>query len=92
MSGAFITIRHNATGEVRRYRDDHFDPNPESASEFLWTEGNYACDCNRAILFARAGSEDDDPERTCGHKMFHVIEAVCDDGTVVELDGEDSEN
>ena len=19
--------------------------------EFLWTEGNYACDCNRALLF-----------------------------------------
>lgn len=88
--GAWIEVRKNETGEVRRYRDDLYDPSPESASEFLWTEGNYACDCNRAKFFAQAGAEmEPNPkEFACSDDAYTVIRAICDDGTIERLDDE----
>lgn len=28
-------------------------------SEYIWREGNYACDCNRSLFFQRAGGTED---------------------------------
>lgn len=83
--GAWIEIAKKETGEVRHYRDEFFDCSAESASEFLWTEGNYSCDCNRALFFARANGEPD-PLVECGEVAYTAIKAICDDGTVVILD------
>lgn len=47
-----VEIRRNADGVIRVYEDSHW------YSDFIWSEGNYACDCNRHLFFERAGGYD----------------------------------
>lgn len=67
-----ISIKKNATGEVRSY------PSTLNADEcgdhtmWIWEEGNYACDCNRALFFARASEEDEDWEHPCTDGEYSV--------------------
>lgn len=42
--------------------------------EFWWSEGNFACDCNRAM-------QANDPDESCGHGRFRV-RITLPDGTV----------
>jgi len=63
-----VYIRNNETNEERFYPEDmewqdHFD--------YLWSDGNYGCDCNRGLFFARAG-EEPDPDWGCGHEKYSV--------------------
>ena len=69
------------TGEARFYEDefDHYE-----GFCFLWTEGNYSCDCNRAIFFG-----DDNDE--CSDGRYYVPHATLEDGTIVPLDDNDGE-
>lgn len=73
-----VSIRNNATGEVRSYEEldtyDSWTPQPpmdEPTGAFMWSEGNYACDCNRALFFAHTGGEDE-PEHPCGEGAYSV--------------------
>lgn len=43
--------------------------------EFLWADGNYACDCNRASFFAWAGGEKEPRGVPCGMSTY-VIDAT----------------
>jgi hypothetical protein len=71
-----VTLRNNETGESRVcVRSGAWD----DVADYLWRDGNYACDCNRALFFARAGGEED-PEVKCGTSLFTV--------TKVEYEGE----
>lgn len=47
--------------------------------EYSWTDGNYGCDCNRAIFFAG----DDDADITCGSTAYSI--RVTDSKTGAEL-------
>lgn len=66
---AFAEIRRNADGIIRRHETEWWDDveNPD----FIWSEGDFACDCNRALFFARAAGEDD-PDRECGSEAFSL--------------------
>lgn len=83
-----IRIKNNATGEIRTTRP--IDLKWEEHSDFMWTEGNNGCDCNREIEFMRAGGEEpgDIMKYTCSDGRFRVIDATLDDGRVVVLQGE----
>ena len=49
-----VTIRNNKTNEIKSFtEDDEFD----EVTEYLWSEGNYACDCNRAAYFNEEASK-----------------------------------
>lgn len=73
-----ITLRH-PDGRERDYIDGWFPFRAEaetaqglrSGIKFQWTDGNFGCDCNRALFFARAGKEPD-PEIKCGH-TYRVV-------------------
>ncbi len=69
-----VHIRRNADGVVRVYPFPEYgwDDDPDGASEFMWSDGNYGCDCNRSLFFARSVGEDDDPNRVCGDTAFSV--------------------
>ena len=66
---ARVFIRRNADGEVHCYYDEK-DPMTWDG-DFIWEDGNYACDCNRALFFAWAVG-DDDPEQGCGDEAFSI--------------------
>lgn len=84
-------IRNNATGETRVYTLEGCDWH----GDFIWTEGNFACDCNRSIFFDSAGGIDTDAEddegtdlRPCGHERFYVPYVELPDGTRIKIDDE----
>lgn len=64
-----VTITNVATGETRSAVEEH--PDDETAV-FLWTEGNFGCDCNRALDFARWGGEPEPDDPPCGEERFTV--------------------
>jgi hypothetical protein len=69
---AEVVIRRNADGATRVYND------PYPWNEFLWADGNYACDCNRELLFARAGGDPDpdwwsERQAPCGEGRYSVF-------------------
>jgi hypothetical protein len=66
-----VAIRCNESGETRIYRYD-CEPEYADSQEFYWSEGNAACDCNRALHFAWV-KEEDDPDRECGDSAYDVV-------------------
>ena len=97
--GFVIVIRNMATGEDREYEDAYYPcaPIPLDRQEedfiskgwhdYIWTEGNYACDCNRELFWRRASGEDVPAEidTKCGHNRYRVVKVWIkgDPGSVV---------
>ena len=77
-----VLLRNNETGEERWVE---YNMPWEEHSDFMWTEGNYACDCNRHLFFERSkGQEPEDAE--CGEKRYTAVCAELPDGTRMILD------
>lgn len=61
-------IRDNATGVVREYETKTFlDDDDGQPHAFIWSDGNYACDCNRGLFFGLA-----DLDVKCSDGAFSV--------------------
>jgi hypothetical protein len=72
------------TDERRVYRSEEAEFDGEW-SPYIWEDGNYRCDCNRALFFARAAAEptpDDPCDSPCGDGGY-IVERI-----VRRLDGE----
>lgn len=70
---ATFAITDTQTGETRTY-EGYF------THEFMWSEGNFACDCNRGNFFAGAGG-DDDSDCPCGGERY-TVRITAPDGSV----------
>ena len=66
-----VHIRHNPTGEVRIAKDHTGWYRNDEFSEFIWSEGNYSCDCNRCLFFKRVKDEDES-DCECGDNEYSV--------------------
>lgn len=78
---ADVYITDTKTGEPRVYRTWETRPDAEGLGgvEFSWSEHNNACDCNRALFFARAADEDEaevEVEVKCGDGRYRVDRIV----------------
>lgn len=62
-----IEIKNNHTGEIRKCK---FPEPDDEFSEFLWSEGNYACDCNRHLFF----TDHEDSSFPCGDEVYSIID------------------
>ncbi|QYW02175.1 hypothetical protein CPT_Sonora_074 [Stenotrophomonas phage Sonora] len=71
-----ILLRDNQTGKTKAVEHE---ADAWADIEYLWTEGNYACDCNRGLLFNRVRGVEDVP-RACGSEQFDIIEVTGPDG------------
>jgi hypothetical protein len=69
-----VHIKNNENGEIRTYQDDL------EFSEFIWSEGNYSCDCNRHIFFTNR----DEMEHPCGEDKYTVVDVTTLDGLKTE--------
>ena len=85
-TGYIVTMKDVTTGEVVKcpMRDWVW----EEASEFLWSEGNWSCDCNRLYEFREAKGlpriPDDDNSPYCkGSVKFQILGIHLKDGTLV---------
>lgn len=80
-----VTLVHLPTGEIRTQRGPADGLTPGGA-DFMYRDGNYSCDCNRALFFARAGGtpEREIPELPCnGGPNEYVVTSVKLDGVEV---------
>jgi hypothetical protein len=75
-----VHLRNNETGEVRVYREDSVW---NGTNEFMWSEGNFSCDCNRAMMFQRAIDEEQTWDHDCGDQGYSVLRIVLPDGREV---------
>ncbi len=73
-----ISIKDTKTGEVRDC--DLGADYDETFDAYDWEDGNYACDCNRAQLFAAADGDYDANfnDFPCGTGRFIVVAAIRD--------------
>jgi hypothetical protein len=75
-----VYLLDTQTGERAVYRSEHEGDDPDSPGTFgdyPWRDGNFSCDCNRGLFFARAKGED--PEWNafaCGDGRYRVEKIV----------------
>ena len=74
---AEVTVRVRKGVEIR---EEVMDVDLDGV-DFLFGEGNYACDCNRGIFF---GDYDADTPNVCGEDIYAV--EVIHDGKVIYSD------
>lgn len=79
---AYIDIRRNADGVVRRYGPEEF------FGDLIWYDGNYSCDCNCHLFFARAAKEQETDHCPCGDGAYAVRITAAYDGRELYSDGE----
>ncbi len=53
-----VLIRNNETNEIVVHEDDGYFDEYGLFQDFIWSDGNYACDCNRAKFFCDANGID----------------------------------
>lgn len=97
----YCDIEDTKTGEKRRFVEELPDDKEiVEALEYRWSEGNWSCDCNRSMEFARAGglTEDQvdefveaefgpDDSHCVGHGRFRVPHLFLENGKVFTIDG-----
>ena len=84
-----VQIKEIATGKVVEYHDD-FEPwegeydHPWTGLEYMWSEGNYACDCNRELYFNRSqGIEIHACSTRCGESRYRCKITIDETGEVI---------
>lgn len=79
-----VHLRHNPSGEVRQFACADGEWFGENGYEFLWTEGNYGCDCNRHRFFARAAGGEPDDDMECGETIYTIVKVTDAGGAVID--------
>lgn len=66
-----VHVKRNADGELRQYRGLEWHDDSDYP-DFIWADGNYACDCNRHLFFCRAAGDEPDDRPPCGGNVYAV--------------------
>lgn len=53
-----VHLRDKSTGKTGVYYEKYPDGYDLKDIDFMWSKGNYACDCNRSLFLYRARGED----------------------------------
>ena len=86
-----IGILRNSDGKVMEHRDNYFcrwiDLTREfGGADYMYTDGNYGCDCNRHLFFEQALGNDPQEHFPCGDRVaYTIVYALDDDGFRTEL-------
>lgn len=78
-----VLLRNNETKQEKLIAVD-IDSWSEG-SDFLWTEGNYSCDCTRHLFF----TDWDGTDCECGGDKYTAVHAILEDGSIIPLDEDD---
>lgn len=79
-----VEIEDTETGEKRLAHDE--TAVTADGLEFLWAEGNYACDCNRGSYFACGVDPSVEPAFPCSGRRFRVAKLALEDGREIAID------
>jgi hypothetical protein len=86
-----IELLDTSTGELVGFEDDDsIWLDDDFVNDYMWAEGNWACDCNRHLFFYRAQGREPNDDRPCGEGRYLARATRLDTGDVVfdEIDGE----
>lgn len=73
-----VLILDTSTGEQRA-----FSPDFGWYGDFIWSDGNFACDCARGDFFAEAGGEPEgEADAPCGDTRY-LVKITGPDGAVL---------
>lgn len=64
-----VEIKEVVSGEVATCFEEYED---DLLALYQWEEGNYSCDCNRILFFARALGFPDIFDAPCGDEKYKV--------------------
>jgi|SRR6185436_3532458 len=82
-----VRIRRNADGVervVEMTEPPGFGEQEWGGRDYMWSEGNYSCDCNRAGFFAEAAGEAWMGDGKCGDGVAYTVVEILDaDGNKV---------
>ena len=67
-----VTILNTKTKEKVTYQDNYMTYTKNEWPPFIWTEGNYSCDCNRELFFYRAKHLKEPKDPKCGNSRYRV--------------------
>lgn len=73
-----IEIRRNSDGETVTIETVLHD-----MTEYMWSEGNYSCDCNRSHYFFEARGLNEPETDECGDYKFSVRLTDTENGEVI---------
>lgn len=77
-----ILLQDTATGELALCVDTWAEGYPDDSMRFMYEEGNYSCDCNRHLFFARAvGRPEPETECSSWENRFHVLAFAVERGS-----------
>ena len=68
-----VSIKRNTTGEIRKFT---YTYDTGEFFDYIWSEGNYKCDCNRHLFFLQAGGEEEDDGVECGESLYTITEIL----------------
>jgi len=57
------------------------DTSWDGLTEFIWTEGNYGCDCNLGLFYHRECAGEEDSDLPCGET--YKVQVTDTDGRVI---------
>jgi hypothetical protein len=63
-----ISLTHVSSKKTVEFDDE----GSEESFFFLWTEGNYSCDCNRDLFFHRVSQPDYYEDHPCGDSEYRL--------------------
>lgn len=67
--GVDVFIRRTEDGATTLYFDPYCE---DEGSIYIWSEGNYSCDCNRHLFFEKSMGVDLGPEMDCSEGAYRV--------------------
>lgn len=72
-----ITILDTQTKQTRIYNTtDFIDKETNTWNDYIWSDGNYACDCNRALFWNRAEPNSEQLNDDCGDERFVILSII----------------
>jgi hypothetical protein len=74
-----VHILDEQTGEVVVYKSEGYDDDdepPGTFNPFIWCDGNFSCDCNRALFFAEAAGRPRPEDSPCTETRYRIVQIV----------------
>jgi hypothetical protein len=75
-----VTYLDTQEDDIRTRWESLFESDPGILSTFYYSDGNMACDCNRAQVFGREGA--------CGEQRYLIRSIRLEDGTLIYSEDE----
>ena len=66
-----VSLTRTADGKTVEYKDELYQTKDYDGT-FIWSTGNFACDCNRYLFFQREINESEDDDFPCSEGKYRV--------------------